>query len=349
MSSNLRSKSIQGYVTDSAGNILRNSSIVIKTSNPTTGSIVVDSIKSDDNGYFISNPIPDGAYDIYESGIRIMRIYHIADKSKIQCYKPKVNYPDNNNLMPFETLASSNRLNEFKRYLQIEPDYIDVFQFGSTFPIYDLDISSIVDESNELYNISKFFGFSQNSRITTTRFDIEYYAPLTSLSTQYKRIRFAGVPGLKFFEHSKLLVPIDYYSLVPSFPKYYINSATALVPEGADIIVIDCSNEPESDMVPLVSIGDIIKLEFASSLWYGIVCSISDRSINLVKWLSSRFTSTANPIQIIKKIYLFDGIFQNIDLIDETNNERFTVVENIYAQDLGYELYNYLGELPQPN
>ena len=341
MASNLRSKSIQGYITDSAGNILRNASIVIKTANPTTGLIVIDSINSDDNGYFISNPVPDGMYDIYESGIRIMRMCHVADKSKIQCYKPAENYPEDN-LMPFETLASSNRLNEFKRYLQIEPDFIDVFQFGSSFPIYGFDISSIVDESNELYNIGKFFGFNQNSRITTTRFDIEYYAPLTSLNTQYKHIRFAGVPGLKFFDHSKLLVPIDYYSLVPSFPKFYINEATATTPsEDVDAIIIDCGSEPEATMVPLISIGDIIKIEFDSSSWYGIVCSIAGLDIGLVKWKSSRFISTANPIQIIKKMYLYDGIFQNIDLIDETNNERFTVVENIYAQDLGSELYTY--------
>lgn len=346
MASNLRSKSIQGYITDSAGNILRNASIVIKTANPTTGSIIVDSIKSDDNGYFISNPIPDGTYDIYESGIRIVRTYHVADKSKIQCYKPVkgTSFPQDN-LMPFETLAADKSLNDFKRYLQIEPDFIDVFQFGSTFPIYNLDISSIVDTSNALYNIGKFFGFGPNSRITTTRFDIEYYVPLTSLNTQYKRIRFAGVPGLKFFEHSKLLVPIDYYSLVASLPKFYIYNAlniTATEGVDVDVVVLDGGGNSEyANMLPFVSVGDIIELKFTSSSWYGIVCLISDETITLVKWKSSRFTSTTNPFQTIEKVYLYDGIFQNIDSVDETNNERFTVVENTYAQNLGSELYTY--------
>jgi len=347
MSSNLRSKSIQGYVTDSAGNILRNASIVIKTSNPTTGSIVIDSVKSDDNGYFISNPIPNGTYDIYESGIRILRIDHSPDQLKIQCYKPRTdgeNYPKSV-INDFTSLAGDMRLNEFKTFLQIEPDFVDVFQLGSSFPIYDMDITAFEDYNDALGRMSKFFELSSISRITTTRFDVEYYSPLTSLNSQYKRIRFAGVPGIKYFDHSKLLVPIDYYSLVASLPKFNTNNVGGVyytIGTSPDTVSLDA---PSDDAVWLailtkLSIGDIIELKFTSSSWYGIVCKIDD-VISLVKWGSSRFQSTTDLTQALLGITVYDGIFQSINLVDETNNERFSVVENVYAQDLGSELYQY--------
>jgi hypothetical protein len=348
MGSNLRSKSIQGYITDSAGNILRNAQIVIKTSNPTTGSVIVDSIKSDDNGYFISSPLPDGTYDIYESGIRITRTYHIVDKSKIQCYKPnEENYITT--LTSFTGLLNIEKLNNFKCFLQIEPEFIDIFQFGNIFPIYDVDISGIVDSENELLNIAKFFNFSEDSRITTTRFDIEYFAPLTSVSSQYKRIRWAGVPGIRFKKDSRILVPIDYFSLVPSLPKFYIGSTQSADIEfdpitSQDIVIITGSSDIYNEMTAKISIGDILELRLVDSdKWFGIVLGTDGSNIILERWRSSRYLSSTinNPPQIIEKVLLYDGIFQNIFDIDDSNNERFTVAENIYAQDGNSELYNY--------
>ena len=92
MSSNLRSKPIEGHVTDSAGNVLRNSQIIIKQATP-SGSITMGSVQSDDDGYFQSKPLPNGLYDIYESGIVISRIVHTADRNSIQCFKPGTQRP----------------------------------------------------------------------------------------------------------------------------------------------------------------------------------------------------------------------------------------------------------------
>jgi hypothetical protein len=346
--SNLRSKPIQGYVTDSAGNILRNSQIVIKSQNP-LGTVVVDTTKTDGNGYYISNPIPDGIYDVYESGVRVARISHISDKSKIQCYKPgRDNYPFRD-VSIFSSLVTSSTLNNFKFYLQIESEFTDVFQLGSTFPLYDYDMFNMVDDGNDIVNISKFFDLSSDSRITTTRFDIEYYSPLTSVSTQYKRIRWAGVPGIRFYKNSKIVVPIDYYSIVPSLPKFYI--ATSQITglsfnsvSTTDIVSINVSSNDlcKRSMVPKTSIGDIIKIEISGTkVWYGIVLSASDTAIILERWRSSQYISTTSLSGSISKIFLYDGIFQNICDINDTNNERFSVVENQYAQDNGSELYNY--------
>jgi hypothetical protein len=348
MASNLRSKPIQGYVTDSAGNILRNAQIVIKSQNP-LGTVIVDSIKTDDNGYYISNPIPDGIYDVYESGIRVARISHVSDKSKIQCYKPsKENYPFRD-VPIFSSLVTARTLNDFKFYIQIEPDFVDTFQLGNSFPLYDYDMSNMVDDGNDISNIAKFFSLSTDSRITTTRFDVEYYSPITSVNTQYKRIRWSGVPGIRFYKNSKIVVPIDYYSITPSLPKFYIAASqvsgitfgSSSTSDIVDLSVVGNSFCVES-MIPKTSIGDIIKIEMVGGVvWYGIVLSASDQSIALERWRSSRYLSTTDLTGAISKVFLYDGIFQNISDINDTNNERFTVVENIYAQDDSSELYNY--------
>ena len=37
----------------------------------------------------------------------------------------------------------------------------------------------------------------------------------------------------------------------------------------------------------------------------------------------------------------YDGFFNGISNIGSSVNEKFTVIENIYAQDVANELYNY--------
>ena len=80
MASNIRAKSIEGYVTDSAGNIIRNSQIIIKQSTP-SDSFNIDTVSSDDSGYFASRPIQSGTYEIYESGILVSRYYFYTQYS----------------------------------------------------------------------------------------------------------------------------------------------------------------------------------------------------------------------------------------------------------------------------
>jgi len=363
MSSNLRSKPIEGHVTDSAGNVLRNSQIIIKQAAP-SGSITMGSVQSDGDGYFQSKPLPNGLYDIYESGISIARIVHTADRNSIQCYKPGVDNYDISLIRNFISLAEATNpvLNSFKWFLQIEPEELDVSVYGSTFPIYDVNIYAINDDNNEYDNIAEFFNFNANSRITTTRFDIEYFAPLTALSHFYKRIRWAGVPALRFSEDSKLVVPLDYFSIVASLPKVASNYETDIISieEGSIEKLVDVSGTHDDfkNHVDTAIIGDIVKLTVRGNdiggspigpfYHYGIVVDVQRASpyhIILEKWLSSRFLSDLDLDDVntpwVEKIESFDGMFQGITDINDEVNERFTLVENVNAQDNVPELYNY--------
>lgn len=351
--SNIRAKSIEGHITDSAGNVLRNASIVIKLATPVTGSIVVDTIISDEDGYFKSTPLQNGVYDIYESGINISKLIHIACPGSIPCFKPNIYNYIQTLIKNFTLLASEQKLYEFKYFIQIEPEETDVETLGNTYPIYNHDI---VDEVTEdLYSLSKFFQFTSESRITTTRFDIEYFSPITASSKLYKRIRWAGVPGIRFFNDSKIVVPIDYLSIVPSLPKYFFNYEDEIINidyEGLGLIL-----EPSGEItqfsvdVQNIFIGDIIKVindDIDNTYVYCIVDDVfkgeSEQSVILEKLKSSRFTSTYTPEMNevrIKSIEVFDGIFQGITEINDGVNEKFCVVENTYAQNNNTELYNY--------
>lgn len=370
MSSNLRSKPIEGHVTDSAGNVLRNSQIIIKQAAP-SGSITMGIVQSDDDGYFQSKPLPNGLYDIYESGISIARIVHTADRSSIQCFRPGVDNYDVSLIRNFTSLTESYTLNSFKWFLQIEPEEIDVSVYGSSFPIYDVNISLLTDENNEYYNIAQYFNLTVDSRITTTRFDIEYFAPLTSLSSFYKRIRWAGIPAIRFGKDSKLIVPLDYFSIVANLPKITSNFIPSLLPppyesdtiqiaEGSAENIIEVSGTVLDfrNHVDNTIIGDIVKLTVKGNdiggspigpfYHYSIVVEVdrgSPYKIITEKWLSSRFLSNVDLDDIfdayVEKVESFDGMFQGISDINDEANERFTLVENMNAQDYVPELYNY--------
>lgn len=385
MSSNLRSKPVEGHVTDSAGNVLRNSQIIVKLPTP-YGSVTVDTIKSDDDGYFQTKPLPNGVYDIYESGVSIARTIHSSDRNALQGFRPSRDNYDTTLVKNFLSLAGEIYpvLNGFTYFLQIEPEEMDVSVFGSSFPIYneesnfdvglwDTNIATNTDETNEIYNIAKFFNFTPDSRITTTRFDIEYFAPLTELSSYYKRIRWAGVPGIKFSKDSKLVVPLDYFSIVASLPKQTSNYVEANAIEVTETMADKKFSLHEGGVgfadfqyhADRMIIGDIIRITVMGDSGgegpfyiYGLVVSVIKTdpwTVIIEKWLSSRFVTDAvlgtmtDPY--VLRVESFDGMFQGITDINDDVNERFTVVENINAQNYVPELYNYnnRGWLVQPS
>lgn len=375
MASNLRAKPMEGHVTDSAGNVRRNAQIIIKQDTP-EGSFAVDTVTTDDTGYFSTKPIPGGVYNIFESGIFISKTIHSSDKNAIQSFKAHV---DNYNILSvknFETLAAEESLNSFQAFIQIEPAEIDISQYGSTFPIYDLDITTDPNFENEddLWNLSQFCELNKNSRITTTRFDIEYYAPITAFAKNYRRIRWSGMPAIRYYESSKLVIPIDYFSMVLNMPRIispnnisykdkgqsnYV-TATSGTGEVANLESLSGTLEPEfKNAVNGSKIGDVVKLIVENSsdlgatyLWYGIIIGIEisdDYSLTLEKLRSSRYPG---PLEVtidlsssddffIKRMFVYDGMFSGIVNINEEVNERFSAVENIGAQDLGVEIYNY--------
>lgn len=367
MSSNIRSKPIEGHVTDSAGNVLRNAQIVIKQETP-GGSYPVDTVDSDDSGYFISKPIPNGIYSIYESGIIVAKTIHKADENSIQCFKA---HRDNYNILNienFDTLVSDDTLNNFKGFIQIEPEEIDIPQYGSSFPIYDFVFPStdpgLSGSDNDLWELSQFFDLSTDSRITTTRFDIEYFSPLTALSNNYKRMRWSGIPAIRFFEDSKLVIPIDYFSLVLNYPK-------VVAPEAADFgasaikalwvtdNTISLSNVSANNSFKILATsivtGDVLKVNLVDlTTYYGIVTGVDSSgdiyTITLENLLSSRYESDSDIDEgeehFALRVQAYDGIFNGITDIDEEVNERFTVVENVYSQDLQSEMYSYANRYP---
>lgn len=381
MVSNLRSIPIEGHVTDSAGNVLRNVQVTIKQQTP-AGSIIVETANSDDSGYFITNPIPNGIYDIYESGIKLSRIVHNNGNTNLQCFQANLDNYNQSIIENFSDLADNSNLNAYKSFIQIEPEDLNVAQFGNSFSIYDREInidpdSDPGDPANEIYNIAKFFSLTNKSRITTNRFDIEYFLPLTSVSSAYKRVRWAGVPGIRFFEDSKIVLPLDYYSIVANHPKNVVPADSGFASTDITFVVSydigtmsisetasngelsKLVNGTSSNPVKPLFVGDILKIRFKELAgygvinWYGIVTKIiyseEKKTIYLERWRSSRFvTSPFDNLNdsYIEKIYAFDGMFSNIMDIgqDSSLNQLFSVVENFSAQNQGTELYNYVDQ-----
>jgi len=362
MISNLRARPIQGYITDSAGNVLRNSSIVIYRNDP-SGLVSADRATSDDEGYFISSPLPNGLYDIYESGIRTARIIHSPDQNSIQCFKAlKDNYYEND-LTPFSSLVASSELMKFKYFLQIEPEEISVDIFGNTFPVYDVDLSALQSGSGDLYDLSEFLVLRSDSRITVSRFDVEYFLPITASQATYRRIKWAGIPGIRFREDSKIVVPLDYFSIVAGSPFIISNNGNDWTANTVEVLSIGDSN-PDHQIITVsgdsddteyvriynrVGIGDILKLALdapaGSDTWYGIITEKGSYNITLEKWQSSRFESTYSPTEgdDVLSIRAFHGMFQGMTAMSSTVSEYFNVVENLSQQCSGDELYNYSG------
>jgi len=111
----------------------------------------------------------------------------------------------------------------------------------------------------------------------------------------------------------------------------------------------DTSGEIE-DFAQRVNVGDILRVIVddggEDKSWYGIINNIDfsgPNSINMETWKSSRFTSSVDPDTIpnVKRVMAFDGMFNGINDIEDSVNERFSVVENISAQNNSKELYNY--------
>ena len=343
MPSNLRSKRMQGYVTDSAGNILRNATIIVKEDTP-LGVNTVATVVSDDDGSFVTPPIPSGVYDVYESGVRVSRQIHSADQSAIQSYKANPdNYP--NDFPEFITLSnlSGGDLNDYKYPLQIESDSVDVAVYGSSFPLLERDL---IATPGAFADMAGFYSFTLDARVSTTRFDVEYYAPLTNIDQTYRRIRWSGVPAIRFYLESKLIIPLDYYSITASMPKgvYDLTGMTGTFPPilSGGILTINSLNANFVTLESQLVIGDIVKFTTATGVWYGIYQNRSGSSRIFSQWKSSRFLSTSWGTGIaITQADHFDAMFNTMENINELANERFTVVENVSAQNQTTELYTY--------
>lgn len=367
MPSNLRAAPVSGIVSDSAGNILKNSTITIKAPIGSS-STIIDTAISNDDGLFITKPIQNGSYDIYESGIQIQKIIHSPIAHTIQCYPASLeNIPDN--LAPFYIMdeQSDTDINKFKQYIQIENDALDVKQYGHLFPIYEPNIMTSVNMAalKAFHNLNSFI----DSRITTTRFDVEYFDPITSINQTYRRMRFAGIPAIQFYSDSKLVLPIDFYSLVLNKPNYSKTLSENLIVtnDGMEYITLY-----EESLTPSVNFeyvldnavkGDVFHLTIATldvpSINVEFYCiyvredvygAEDYRSIIFKRLKNSKYDSTAFVSGefltnvdggTVTSAVKYDGLYNGLTNITTSTNEKYSVVENIYAQDQDDEIYNY--------
>ena len=330
---NLRSKSFEMYMVDNAGNVLRNVPIDIKKNNGYSN-IIVYSGRTDGSGKFTSCPLPSGIYQIFESNNFIGFINHFHDNN-IQAFSPSEYNIVKNSYCNFNlNIGASNNLNNFRWFLQIEPENILIVYNGSSYPLYEKEL-----QGEEYDNISNFFSMTSESRITTTRFDIEYCLQKTYLNSLSKKIRWAGVPGIRFKNDTCIVVPLDYYSFVPKFYKLKIATNAFFNFDDEIINVVDSTG---------INVGDIIKIVTADTIpkfYYKIVQEISPTGdtvdIYTKKWLSSNFLS--NPLGGLSEgitLYVYDGLFGNLtSIVDPTN--FFSITENNFAQNSIFELYYY--------
>ena len=343
MSSNLRARPIQGALTDNAGNIIRNSSLLIYSSD---SSGQVASVDTDSSGKFKTVPLPSGMYSVYNYGILVVDMYHNADfNSYAVQFASTDNYPIENT-KSFYDLSETNTVNDFISYIQVEDDRVNTDIYGSSFPLWEnTDINNVSQNYSDMYS---FFDMTSASRITMTRFDIEYNTPVTFETKALKYIRFAGVPGIKYSEDSKIVIPLDYRSIVANRPIAVWSDVNKI----ATVEVSGSSNSSTIEFLPSqpeftsrIAVGDILKLEADDDIvWYGIVSKKgidSTIAFTLNKWDTSRYTSEDLVSLDILKASHYNGLFPTILALKETVGERFSVVENTYAQNSDDELYQY--------
>lgn len=337
MRANLRSRPIETTVVDYQGNIVAGAEIVIKYNTP-TGSVVADKQTSDETGFIRTVPLPNGKYDLFYQNIYTSTISHFHDIT-IPAYtaveesiKPK---------LPFEVLKNEERLSEYAFFLQIEN--VDVSSYGNTYPILDFDPTSF---SGSMGDLSDFFNLDSASRLTLTRFDIEFYIPITSKNKTSRTVRFAGVPGIRFFSESQIVVPIDYHSTVLKHPVEWFNYSAGIVsastPNSSKMIITG-TGDALLELLRKANIGDILEVSNTSSgsvyTYTGIIVNISaDGSTVTLERITTKEGDAMVPNNSnVETIKVWQGLRS---LANTSVFDNFSVFENIQAQD-GPELYNY--------
>jgi hypothetical protein len=355
MASNLRSAPIDGYITDGAGNILRNAEVSVKEVTP-LGTNLIETTKSNDSGKFVTAPIKNGVYSIFESGTEVAKQYNSVLPYCIQVYAANPdNLPAADTIIPFATFLDPDEdINLFRHYIQIEPQSVDVFSYGNRFPIWDKAISTWYDR-HPFINIATYHeGFTDDSRITHSRFDIEMFVPLVN-GASHHRVRFAGVPAIKFRSDGRLVLPIDYLSIVPNRPwkQGTVSMYTADIHH--KVINSACIELTENDIGSAgMALGDIMRVQFIQpgsviKFFWGIVIEIAEQSVMLCRWRSanaSQNVSEAGDIAAYDPIVsgpstscvtgyvVFQGIPSQIANIVQSVGERYTVTENQTAQNM---------------
>ena len=206
-----RSAPLEGYITDSAGNVLRNTTIRIKEEHP--GGLVTDveSVKTDNNGYFITSPLKKGLYSVFDGGVRLSEKYHNHQfLFDIPAFAPNSkSAPSVLTSIP----AASTVVDTL--FLQIEPDDRDVDQYDHVFETFDMRSSNTPSGFQAFTGMpTNYFASGTDTArlITNRRFDVIYNDEITGAYVQW-----LGVPAIIYdnAQNSQLILPLDQYSQFP--------------------------------------------------------------------------------------------------------------------------------------
>lgn len=320
----VRAMPITGHLKDRSGNVIAGSKVSVKMVTPITN-VHVDDIIINNNGFFSTRPLPNGVYNFYHSGVFVTSIYHYHNSS-IPCYRPKDEYLDFAILKNFSTYASTFRVSEYKIFLQVEGDYpthsvmnLDAF-YGIKIP-EDGDTEPI-SVKGDLNYASVFLNMDEDSRFTTTRFNIEYNIEKDFGDKRVRNILWTGVPGVKYSEDHPVIIPIDYFSLITRIPYFSGNTGVSNNDilwkpyAGAHYLTIpknSIDNEelhtelfektPLGSVIKIISIGNvgegepIIPPEIESPIisrawhrpWYGILSKRLSDSVQIEPLRSNRY------------------------------------------------------------
>jgi len=215
-----KTKPITGHLVDSAGNTLPGISVEVRMVTP-SGSIVVDSLVVNGNGYFVTKPLPDGDYNFYHSGVFVTSRQHRLSGT-IPVYASQEEYIDSSIIKEFSVYADEQKASEFKVMLQIdenEPTHIlatpNAVQ-GITPPN---EITAGFEWlKGDLSYAASFFQLGSEGKFTTSRYNIEYFFESQSSSRKIRSVQWSGVPGIKYTDDSPILLPIDYFSWITRVP-----------------------------------------------------------------------------------------------------------------------------------
>jgi len=274
MDTKYRSSPIEGYITDAAGNVLRNTTIRIKEEHP--GGLVsdIESIKTDNNGYYVSSPLKRGAYSLYDGGVRLARKIHNPQA----CFEVPAFTP-NPKASPDPTIMSApwgqNVVDTV--FLQIEPDDRDIDKFGHSFEVFDRSKYSSQLRGYTPFQGMPSFYFSGSTRlITNRRFDVFYNDEITGANIMWR-----GVPAivLDSVQNTQLVLPLDQFSMFPKRLKQTRDYLGVIVPNPAMIsakdVAVDTDIAKSTLTITLDGVFDDDLKKFVSSLSVGDIVMIN--------------------------------------------------------------------------
>lgn len=355
---NLRSKPISGYVTDSAGNVVRSTKIVVKQVTGSSQYRVVATAKTESSGWFETVPLKPGVYDIFESGVMVMRVIHNFDNGGIPCFKPSAK-----SLAPTlslsvygvddETPRAAN-INDYMLAIQIEGDDTDSANSGHCYPMY----SGIALD----YFNSNHSSMQSPTSVTASKFNAEYFYPNVKTTT-YRYATWRGVHGACYGRQTKadapavspIVLPLTYDSLCinPDMPAAVLS---LLAVTSDDVLNIDADDrrawfaldrfQGPTSIQTLIAFGAVGKGDMVrvydndtEQEYWGIIFnsptylgdgSTYDGYVWIEMWNKQHPDADSFPAGVVDAtISIYHGFSPSMETVDDSTSDRYTVFEDM--------------------